>query len=65
MFPATARQPAEAPRRPGTDLGAGQELGNDPWLVPLHRDERLITVLNPCELARFHGSALNGVDDRP
>ncbi len=62
---ATTGQPTEAPPRPGADLGAGQEIGNDPGRAPLHRNERLITLLNPRELARFTSSALTGVDDCP
>ncbi|MDQ4031032.1 MAG: hypothetical protein M3332_01670 [Actinomycetota bacterium] len=65
MFTAATRQPAETPRCPGAYLGAGQEFGNDLWLVPLYRDERLITLLNLHEFASFNDSALNGVDYRP
>jgi hypothetical protein len=61
----TSGQPTEAPPRPGADLRAGQQLGDDPGRVPLHRNERLITLLDPRELARFNSVALTGVDDCP
>ncbi|MGA9310523.1 MAG: hypothetical protein WBV74_09145 [Pseudonocardiaceae bacterium] len=61
----TTGQPTEAPPRPGADLGAGEEIGNDPGLVPLHRDEGVIILLHTRVRARFTSSALTGVDDRP